>query len=231
MYSYGPLHMTGQKQDDQLEHTFSSYVRIPEALKTCQRRWKVGRSGERGSGISVLAARHDVDVITHCKFFTPAFSHGFYGSLGDRKSPQVSSTLLIILADIINAVVWMVSTHHLISKSSRPLNKLLGIVPSALFTIVSPSCSIAFLVLWQDLSTCLFFSLSLIFTLWSAETSKFTIQQVLFFGYYYYYNYYHHSNKCKGSADLNINQGQVKGTIAEEDYGTPGFQVGRVSFF
>ena len=29
------------------------------ALKTCQRRWTIGRSGERGSGISVLATRHD----------------------------------------------------------------------------------------------------------------------------------------------------------------------------
>ena len=50
------------KQDDQLEHTYSSYVRIRDiALKTCQRRWTIGRSGERGSGISVLAARHDDD--------------------------------------------------------------------------------------------------------------------------------------------------------------------------
>ena len=33
------LHMVKQKQDDQLEHTFSSYVRIQDvALKTCQRR-------------------------------------------------------------------------------------------------------------------------------------------------------------------------------------------------
>ena len=30
-------------------------------LKTCRRRWMIGRSGERGSGISVLAARHDDD--------------------------------------------------------------------------------------------------------------------------------------------------------------------------
>ena len=51
-----------KKQDDQLEHTYSSYVRIQDvALKTCQRRWMIGRSGERGSGISVLAARHDDD--------------------------------------------------------------------------------------------------------------------------------------------------------------------------
>ena len=63
MYSYGPPHMAGQKQDDQLKHTFSSYVRIQDvALKTCQRRWTIGRSGERGSGISVLVTRHDDDA-------------------------------------------------------------------------------------------------------------------------------------------------------------------------
>ena len=28
MYSYWHSHMAGQKQDDQLEHTYSSYVRI-----------------------------------------------------------------------------------------------------------------------------------------------------------------------------------------------------------
>ena len=62
MYSYGPPHMAKQKQDDQLEHTYSRYVRIWDvALKTSQRRWMIGRSGERGSGISVLAARHDDD--------------------------------------------------------------------------------------------------------------------------------------------------------------------------
>ena len=62
MYSYGPPHMAEQKQDDQLEHTYSSYVRIWDvALKTCRGRWTIGKSGERGSGISVLAARHDDD--------------------------------------------------------------------------------------------------------------------------------------------------------------------------
>ena len=62
MYSYGPPHMAKQKQDDQLEHTYSSYVRIRDvALKTCQRRWMIGKSDERESGISMLAARHDDD--------------------------------------------------------------------------------------------------------------------------------------------------------------------------
>ena len=56
-------HIAEQKQDDQLEYTYSSYVRIQDvAQKNCQRRWTIGRSGERGSGISVLAARHDDDV-------------------------------------------------------------------------------------------------------------------------------------------------------------------------
>ena len=31
------------------------------ALRTCQKQWTIGRRGERGSGISVLAARHDND--------------------------------------------------------------------------------------------------------------------------------------------------------------------------
>ena len=53
MYSYGPPHMAEQKQND---------VRIRDvALKTYRRRWTIGRSGERGSGISVLAAGHDDD--------------------------------------------------------------------------------------------------------------------------------------------------------------------------
>ena len=62
MYSYGPPYMAEQKQDNQFEHTFSSYVRIRDvALKICMRQWMIGRSGERGSGISVLAAWHNDD--------------------------------------------------------------------------------------------------------------------------------------------------------------------------
>ena len=44
--------------------TYSNYVRTQDVtLKTCRRRWMIGRSGERGSGISVLAARHDDDLL------------------------------------------------------------------------------------------------------------------------------------------------------------------------
>ena len=62
MCSCGPLHMANQKQDDQFEHTYSSYVMMRDVtLTTCRRRWMIGRRGERGSEISVLAARHDDD--------------------------------------------------------------------------------------------------------------------------------------------------------------------------
>ena len=62
-------HMAEQKQDDQLEHTYSSSMRIRDvALKTCQRWWTIRRSGERGSGIPVLAA-HDEDDDDYRRYY------------------------------------------------------------------------------------------------------------------------------------------------------------------
>ena len=59
----------------------------------------------------------------------------FQWSLSDCKSFQVSRTLLSILVDLRNVVVWMVSVRPLISNSSSPLIKRLWIVPSAPITI------------------------------------------------------------------------------------------------
>ena len=73
MNSYGPPHMAKQKQDDQLELTYSSYVKTQDVtLKTCRRRWMIGRSGERWSGISVW--RHDMMMIMTVKHFILAIS-------------------------------------------------------------------------------------------------------------------------------------------------------------
>ena len=44
----------------------------------------------------------------------------FHWRLSDSKSPQFFRTLLSILADLNNAVFWMVATRPLISKSSCP---------------------------------------------------------------------------------------------------------------
>ena len=52
----------------------------------------------------------------------------FQWSLSDSKSSQVSKTLLSILADLSNAVVWMVSIRPVISKSSSPfINSLMTV--------------------------------------------------------------------------------------------------------
>ena len=59
----------------------------------------------------------------------------FHWRLSDSKSPQVSKTLLSILAVLNNAVVWMVSTRSPTSKFSRPFNNPLVTVPKAPITI------------------------------------------------------------------------------------------------
>ena len=59
----------------------------------------------------------------------------FHWSLSDRKSPQVSRTLLSILAVLNNAVVWMVSTRPPTSKSSSPFSNPVVTVPNAPITI------------------------------------------------------------------------------------------------
>ena len=49
--------MDEQRQDDQLEATYSSSVPIQDVvLKTCRKQWTIGKGGEKGSGISVLKA-------------------------------------------------------------------------------------------------------------------------------------------------------------------------------
>ena len=73
--------------------------------------------------------------ITHLSFSHQRHLMVFHWSLSDSKSPQVSRTLLSILAVFNNAVVWMVSTQSLTSKSSRPFNNPLVTVPKAPITI------------------------------------------------------------------------------------------------
>ena len=69
MYSYGPLNMDKQRQDDQLEPTYRSSVPIQDVvLKTCWKQWTIGRGGERESGISMLIVRHDHDDLLKKSF-------------------------------------------------------------------------------------------------------------------------------------------------------------------
>ena len=59
----------------------------------------------------------------------------FHWSLSDSKSPQISRTLLSILAVPNNVVVWMISTRPPTSKSSGPFSNPLVTVPNAPITI------------------------------------------------------------------------------------------------
>ena len=62
MYSCASLLTDEQRQDDQLEPSYSSSVLIRDvALRTCRKQWSIGRGGEIGSGLSVLIVRHDDD--------------------------------------------------------------------------------------------------------------------------------------------------------------------------
>ena len=103
-------------------------------------------------------------------------------SLSDSKSPQVSRTRLRILAVLSNVVVWIISIRPPTSKSSRPFNNPLVVVPKAPITI-GPIVTFMFLSFFnsQARSRYLsFFSLSFRFILWSAGTAKSTILQIFF---------------------------------------------------
>ncbi len=107
----------------------------------------------------------------------------FHWSLSDSKSPQISRTLLSILAVLNNAVVWIVSTSPPTSKSSSLFSNPLVTVPNAPITI-----GIIVTYMFHSFFSSLarsrylsFFTHSFCFILWSAGTAKSTILQVLFF--------------------------------------------------
>ena len=72
----------------------------------------------------------------------------FHWSLSDSESPQISRTLLSILAYPNNAVIWMVLILFLISNFSSLFPKL--VLPSPLYLT-------ALFALWQDRNICLSF--------------------------------------------------------------------------
>ena len=104
-------------------------------------------------------------------------------SLSDSKSPQVSRTRLGILAVLSNAVFWIVSTRPPTSKSSRPFNNPLVIVPNAPITI-GTIVTFMFHSFFNSLARSRylsFFPLSFRFILWPTGTAKSTILQIFLF--------------------------------------------------
>ena len=60
--------------------------------KICRRRWTIGKSGERGSGISVLPARHDDDD----EIFDPEIGQGGPGSDSNQEYSEFSQTSALL---------------------------------------------------------------------------------------------------------------------------------------
>ena len=113
----------------------------------------------------------------------------FHRSQSDYKSTQVSRTLLSILADLNNAVVWVVSSRPPTFKSSSPFNNPLVTVPKATITIVTYMFHNFFNSLSRSRYLS-FFSHSFSFILWSAGTAKSTILQILLFFFFLFVDYY-----------------------------------------
>ena len=108
---------------------------------------------------------------------------GFYRSLSDSKSPQVSRTFLSILTILNNTVVRMVSTRPPNSKSSSPFSNPLVTVPNVPI-IIGIIVTCMFHSFFNSLARSRylsFFSHSFSFILWSAGTAKSIILQILFF--------------------------------------------------
>ena len=91
----------------------------------------------------------------------------------DSKSPQVSRTILSILGDINNAVVWTVSTSPVISKSSSPCTNPLVTISRAPITI-GITITFMFHSFFQFPSKIEIFTLlfTFNFTLWSVGNTK-----------------------------------------------------------
>ena len=112
----------------------------------------------------------------------------FHWSLSDSKSPQASRTRLGILAVLSNAVIWIVSSHLPTSKSSKPFNNPLVIVPKAPIT-VDTIVTFMFHSFFNSLARSRylsFFSHSFRFIMRSAGTTNSTILQILSFFVDYY---------------------------------------------
>ena len=98
----------------------------------------------------------------------------FHWNLSEGKSPQVSMTLLSILDDLNNTVVWMVSAHPLIFKSSSPFTNPLVIVPNAPITIditVTQIFHSCFFFFFNSLARTMYFSLSSVLPMYFSLSS------------------------------------------------------------
>ena len=157
--------MAVQKQADQHEHTFSSYVRIRDVvLKTYLGRWTIGRSGERGSGISVLPERYDDDILYLTGYQSAQFVQRAlqYAMAAENSFPRVlnphvrrllsNETKVHRLYHVIYIYVYISSSSSSSSANSTESLDSLSILPT--MSIIFPGKSVR-LHLESALSWCM----------------------------------------------------------------------------
>ena len=118
-------------------------------------------------------------LFTYQSFSHQRLADGFHWSLSDNKSPRVSR-ILSIRAVLHHVVVWKVYTRPPTSMSSSPFSNPLVTVPITIGIIVICMFHSFFNSLARPRYLSVF-SYSFNFILWSAETAKSTILQVLYF--------------------------------------------------
>ena len=109
------------------------FVRLK--LKTCRRWWMIGKSGERGSGISVLAARHDDDDDENY-FWDKAIPNNAEFTFMEKNSEKKNSfgffqkTFILVIewsslktSNFLERTFFKTIFKFEIEKSSEPLNK------------------------------------------------------------------------------------------------------------
>ena len=126
----------------------------------------------------------------------------FHNNFSDSKSLQVTRTRLNILAELNIAVVWMVSTGLLISKSFSPFTQPLQIVSNAPLILVLPSHSrfiicflfcfgvFFFVFLFFSSEVCVLISLFSFFYFYSEVCRDDEFHYSVGSLYYYYHYYY-----------------------------------------
>ena len=120
--------------------------------------------------------------------FLAKFSHSlklvvFHRCLNDRKSPQFSKTLIILLANLSSALVCIVLILLLISISSSFFSRFFGTVLRAA-AMIGVTVTFMFHNFFNSLARSRYLSsflLSFILILWSAGTTKSTCWHILFF--------------------------------------------------
>ena len=127
-----------------------------------------------------LSQCSDYYHFTPCEFFPPVLIVSFQWIWSDSKSPQISRTLLNILVDFSNAIVWMSSILLLIfnSLSLFPGSRELFLGLQLRLVSLLPPCSTGSPAKSSYLSS---FSLSFIYSLLSSRMVKSTRWRLFFF--------------------------------------------------